>query len=201
MKNRATLITIIASLLICASCNKEEKRIPDFLVEFATIIKANSSIAIKLDNEEILTPENPSNLNIEEGNRVILNYTPLESNSIRVNSIQQIFLGEIKTKENPNDIKADPIKIISIWANKNYLNISFEVDYHSKGHSVTLLRAHQSNADTTLYLIYSREDDPAGAPTLRHISFNLDNLEKENFTVSINTYEGKRKFHFDRKEE
>ncbi len=195
MKNRATLIFSVLALLLFASCDKDETRIPDFLVEFATIIKTESSVRIKLDNGNVLSPEDPFDFDVENGNRVIINYTPLENSVIKVNRIEQIFLGEIKIKEDPNEVKSEPIKIISIWSRGSYLNLSFQVDYHSKAHSVALLKDTQSNTNK-LYIVYSREDDPAGAPTLRHLSFNIESLKNEGFTVYINTNNGERKFDF-----
>jgi hypothetical protein len=55
--------------------------------------------------------------------------------------------------------------------------------------------------EQTLYFSYSREDDPLGAPTLSYMSFNLESLQKKNFTVFINTYEGQRKFEFEKEGE
>lgn len=130
MRNRTILIFSVITVLFFIGCDKDETRVPDFLVEFATIIKTGSSITLKLDNGNVLIPDNTSSLEVEDGNRVIVNFTPLENNSIRINSIQQIFLGEIKSKESPNDIKAEPIKIISIWVSGSYLNMSIQVDYH-----------------------------------------------------------------------
>ena len=196
MRNRTILIFSVITVLFFIGCDKDETRVPDFLVEFATVIRTGSSITVKLDNGNILIPDNTSSLEVEDGNRVIVNFTPLENNSIRINSIQQIFLGEIKSKESPNDIKAEPIKIISIWVSGSYLNMSIQVDYHSKAHSVGLFRDMQLEKPT-LYFMYSRDDDPAGAPTLRYLSFDLGSLQKnEDFTVYVNTYEGKRQFNF-----
>lgn len=195
MINRVTIIFSVLTLLFFASCDKNETRIPDFLVEFATIIKTESSVRIKLDNGNVLSPEGPFNFDVNNGDRVIINYTPLQNSVVKVNRIEQIFLGEIKIKENPDEVKSEPIKIISVWSRGSYLNLSFQVDYHSKAHSVALLKDTQSNSNK-LYLIYSREDDPAGAPTLRHLSFNVESLLNEGFTVYINTNNGERKFDF-----
>lgn len=193
MRNRTTLLFSVLVLLFFISCDKEDARIPNFLVEFATVIKKESSTTILLDNGNTLTPEPPSNnLDIEDSSRVIINYTPLENNLITINSIQQIFLGNIE-EGFPEQLGADPIKIISIWVSGSYLNISLQTDFHSKPHSVSLFK--DTNAEKpTLYLSYSREDDPAGAPTRMYLSFNLGDLENENFTVYIDTYDGKRRF-------
>ena len=73
--------------------------------------------------------------------------------------------------------------------------MSIEVDYHSKSHKTGLYR-NMNATHQTLYFSYSREDDPAGAPTLMYLSFNLENLQDENFRVYINTNEGEREFLF-----
>ena len=196
MKNRTILIFSVITVLFFMACDKDETRVPDFLVEFATIIKTGSSITVKLDNGKVLIPDNTSTLDVKDGNRVIVNFTPLQNNSIKINSIQQIFLGEIKFKESPNDLKTDPIKIISIWISGSYLNMSIQIDYHSKVHSVGLFRDMHSEKPK-LYFMYSRDADPAGAPTLRYLSFDLGSLQKnEDFTIYVNTYEGERQFNF-----
>lgn len=193
MRNRTTFIFSVLVLLFFVCCDKKDSRIPDFFVEFATIIKNETSITIQLDNGNILTPEPSSNnLDIDNGSRVIINYTPLEGSYIKINSIQKIFLGNIE-EGFPEKIGSDPIKIISVWVSGSYLNISFQVDFHSKPHSASLFR--NMNAEKpTLYLNYSREDDPAGAPTRMYLSFNLGNLQNEDLTVYINTYDGNRKY-------
>lgn len=196
MKNRAILIFSVLILFFFVGCDKNEKRVADFLVELATVVKTVPTIAIELDNGKVLNAENTLEVDLEDGNRVIVNYTPIKNNSIKINSIQPIFLGEIKYKESPNEIKTEPIKITSVWVSGSYLNMSILVDYHSKTHSVGLFRDLQSEKPT-LYFMYSREDDPAGAPTRRYLSFDLESLNKEEeFIIYINTYEGERKFNF-----
>lgn len=193
MRKRAALILSTLMLLCFVGCDKEEKRVPNFLVKFATVVKTESSIAIELDNGVVLQYVNSSDLKVEEGNRVILNYTPLEDGTIKINSIQKIFLDNIKSEGYSDKLKSDPIKIVSVWVSGNYLNMSFYVDFHSKEHSVALFRDEQADKPT-LYFMYSRLDDPPGAPTLRHLSFNLDGLEKEDFAIYINTNKGERRF-------
>lgn len=196
MKNKLTLLFSIISLLFLLSCDKELPRTDNFLVEFATVKMVNSSISFELDNENILEPENPTSLDLVNGNRVILNYTPLENGLITINSVRKIFLDTIKEDGFPGEVKTSPIKIISIWVSGNYLNMSFEVDYHSKSHNTAMYRDIDA-AETTLYFSYSRGDDPPGAPILNYLSFDLKSLEKKSsFTVYVNSYEGIREFEF-----
>lgn len=195
MRNRATLIFLTLIFLVFVGCDKDEARIPNYFVEFATVVKTKSSIMFELDNGYVLTPDKSSNYDLDNGNRVILNYTPLESGSIKINSVQVIFLGTIEAVENPSEIESDAVKIISIWKSGKYLNISLQVDYHSKAHSTGLFKDMQFDIPI-LYFKYSRLDDPPGAPTLKYLSFDIENLQDENFSIYINTHEGKRKFDF-----
>ena len=195
MRNRATLIFLTLIFLVFVGCDKDEARIPNHFVEFATVVKTKSSIMFELDNGYVLTPDKSSNYDLDNGNRVILNYTPLESGSIKINSVQVVFLGTIEAVENPSEIESDAVKIISIWKSGKYLNISLQVDYHSKAHSSGLFKDMQLDIPI-LYFKYSRLDDPPGAPTLKYLSFDIENLRDENFSIYINTHEGERKFDF-----
>lgn len=192
MRNRLALILLVITFVFCASCDDKDTRIESFLVEFATIIKQDASITFQLDNGAILTPQKSTNLKLENDNRVILNYTPLDNNLITINSVSPIFVGNIKVEGYPDEVKTSPIKIISSWVSGNYLNMSFQVDYHSKPHSARLYRD-MGATKPTLYFSYSRGEDPPGAPTLNYLSFNLKSLQEKEFTLYINTYDGVRK--------
>ncbi|HTN69242.1 MAG TPA: NigD-like C-terminal domain-containing protein [Dysgonamonadaceae bacterium] len=197
MKNRVTLSLSIIFFFFFLSCKKETHRIDNFFVEFATVNKSESILLFLLDDDTKLTPSNPSVLDLKDGMRALINYTPLENSLVKINSYRPIFMDSIRNEGYPDKVKTDPIKIISVWVSGNYLNISFEVDYHSKSHASALFR--DTNAEkTTLYFSYSREDDPTGAPTLNYLSFNLNDLKKKSFVVYINTYKGKRKLVFEK---
>lgn len=196
MKNRATLIVLsVILLLFFSSCDKKENRLVDYFVEIATIAKTESLITILLDNGTVLTPENTNKLDFKNGERVILNYTPLEKGFIYINSIRAIHISNIQETGYPHERETSPVKIISVWVIGNYLNMSFQVDYHSKPHTIGLYRNMQAEKPT-LFFSYSRRDDPPGAPNLSYASFYLGSLNKQDFTIHINTYDGERKFEF-----
>lgn len=194
MKNRQLLMLSTIILLLLASCSKEETRIVDYLVEFATVAKIESSTTILLDNGTVLTPSNVTNLEVNDGDRVILNYTPLEDGYININSIRRILLANIEEEGYPANREISPVTIETVWVNGHYLNMSFYIDYHSKPHTAALFRDMQADKPT-LYFSYSRGEDPAGAPTLTYLSFNIESLQKQDFTIYINTADdGERKF-------
>lgn len=170
------------------------ERLDNFLVEFAIVLKtASSTISFKLDNGTILIPEKSTTNELENGNRVLMNYTPLENNTIQINNIRKVFMESYHDKGYPEKVIKDPIKVISIWQSGKYLNMSFVVDYHSKTHTTGLFRDIEAE-ETTFYFSYSREEDPPGAPTQTYLSFNMEELQDKNFTVIVNTYDGVRKF-------
>lgn len=194
MKNRATLIVLsVILLLFFSSCDKKESRLVDFFVEIATVVKSESLLTILLDNGTVLTPENINKLDFKDGDRVIVNYTPLDKGSININSIRAILLANIKEIGYPDKLETSPVKVISVWVSGNFLNMSFQVDYHSKKHIIDLYRDMQAEKPT-LFFSYSRRDDPPGAPNLSYASFNLESLYKQDFTIYINTYDGERKY-------
>ena len=196
MKNKFALLFAITFISFLLSCQKEATRIPDFWREFATVEIIDANISFILDNGSILKPQEPISFDLENGSRVIIDYTPIEGEFIKINSIRSIFMGAIQEEGYPEKVKTSPIKIKTIWVSGHFLNISFEVDYHSKPHITGLYRDIQESRPT-LYFSYSREDDPPGAPTLTYLSFDLRSLENnEPFSVYVNTNEGEREFNF-----
>ncbi len=193
MKNRLTLIFSVIILFLLLACEKKEIRLDNFLVEFATVIKKESPVTFQLDNNTVLTPQNKPSIDLEDGKRVIINYSPLENGLININSVWPVFVGTINEEGYPDKVKNSPIKIVAVWVSGKYLNMSFQVDYHSKPHITGLYRDNGAE-QPTLYFSYSREDDPPGAPTLTHLSFNLESLQEKKFTIYINTYDSVRKF-------
>ena len=193
MKKKFTILFTIVIIAFFYSCEKETERIDNLLVEFATVLKAGSTVSFKLDNGTNLISEKSTTYELENGNRVLMNYTPLENNNIKINNIRKVFMESYQDKGYPEKVIKDPIKVISIWQSGKYLNMSFVVDYHSKTHTTGLFRDTQAE-EPTFHFSYSREKNPPGAPTQTYLSFNMEKLEDENFTVIITTYEGVRKY-------
>lgn len=192
MKNKTILIFSVLTLLFFASCKKEEIRWPNMITDFAIVVKSGPFLAIELDNGTVLMNEALSNSTIEDGSRVIVRYTHLEDNFININAIQEIYLGSIEeTNKSFEQLKKDPVKLISAWVTGGYLNLSFKAEYHSQPHTQILYIDTQAN-HPTLYFSYSRETDPPGAYTQTYSSFKLEGLEKENsfLTLHILTDEG-----------
>lgn len=197
MRIRVLLITI-AIFFSTWSCEKDQERLDNYIVELATTIKTGNSYQFKLDNGDILTPEAVGDFNEQSGKRVILNYVPLNSNIIKINQVVPILTGDINTENYPDNYYSDPVKLRSVWVGGDYLNLIIEVDHHSQPHSISLLRNMESTTKD-LYLSYSRNGDPAGSIRTMYTSFLITSLREETdnsptqFTFYLNTHSGLRK--------
>jgi hypothetical protein len=173
----------------------------DFLVNFATVLMetGRTSLRFQLDNGQILTPINPEMYSGgENGQRVIINYTPLEDNKIRIRAVSNIFTGTVFSTEYPEQLTQNPVRIQSVWVGGNYLNVILEIQFHSVSHSIALFRDTTSTS-TVLHLSYNRNNDPPGTSRLLHASFSLNSLRGEAdsvvpFRLFINTHSGMREF-------
>ena len=191
----------MAFLLSVLGCDKEPKRMDDYFVEFATLLKEGSSIRFQLDNGQLLTPESNKNIKGEHKQRVILNYTPLKNNRVKVNHVSPIYTGAIENGY-PERFNNDPVKIQSVWVGGDYLNLIIEVEYREKPITLALLRNLEA-AGIELYLSHSRNNDLPGYPQIMHASFLLSTLRSEHpenskqtvpFRLFINTHAGMRLF-------
>ncbi len=175
----------------------------DYFVEFATLLKEGSSIRFQLDNGQLLTPESNNNIKGEHKQRVILNYTPLDDDLIKVNQVSPIYTGAIE-KGYPERYSNDPVKVQSVWVSGGYLNLIIEVEYFEKPNTLALLRNPEATS-IDLYLSHSRNSDLPGYLQVMHASFLLSALRpgpehsKESngpvpFRLFINTHTGMRVF-------
>lgn len=207
MKTRRIIaLAFMAILLFVSGCDKEPERMDDYLVEFATLLKEGSSIRFQLDNGQLLIPESNYNIKGENGQRVILNYTPKKDDRIKVNHVTPIYTGAIE-EGYPDRYSNDPVKIQSVWVGGDYLNLIIEVEYHSKRPSLTLLRNRESTS-IDLYFSHSRNNSLPGYPQVMHASFRLSTLRSEYpegskqsvpFRLFINTHTGMRMFQMELK--
>ncbi len=190
--------------LFVSSCDKEPDRLDDYWVEFATLLKVGSSYRFQLDNGRLLVPEKTEGIEGQNGQRVILNYVPLQGDTIKVNYASPIFTAHVEADGYPERYTDHPVKIQSVWVSGDYLNLIMELEYHSKPHSLSLLRDHNASS-IDLYLSHSRNGDPPGAPQVMHASFLLSSLRTGSgilvvpFRLFINTYTGPRVFELELK--
>ena len=193
------LLLFLISLSLLQSCEKEGKRLDDYWVNFATVVKSNTEVTFQLDNNKVLIPKELKDYKGDIGQRVLLNYSFLRGDTIKVNSVSNILTGNIKLTGYPEQQFTDPVNIQSIWVSGNYLNMILEIDYNKTAHSVALFKK-PSLTENALYFSHSTNGDAAGAPVLMYLSFSLDNLRVSGnehpipFTVYINTHSGLKTF-------
>lgn len=191
--NRIISLSIILMLLI--GCNKETIRLDDYFINIATIKKVGEQYRFELDNGHLLIPIK-TEYNGKEGQRVILNYVPLNGDTIKINQIKDIFTDNVHKENSLSELIKDPIKIQSVWVGGDYLNLIIETYFLSKPHKVALIQDITSPT-INLYFSHSKEDDPHGYPQTMYMSFLITSIRDEGqsltpFTLFIETYEGQR---------
>lgn len=194
-------IGVALLLFTLIGCDKELERIDNYLVDFATVLKEGSNFIFQLDDGTLLTPHGSLNLNADTGDRVILNWVPSDDNIVKINRATSIFTGRIQNEGYPSQHINYPIKIQSVWVSGIYLNMIFEIEYHSKPHSIAILRDMESQT-VDLYFAHTTNSDPKGYTQTMYASFLLSSLLDKNttaetpFNLYINTNSGIRSYHF-----
>lgn len=196
-----SMIFITIFLFTLNGCDKEFERIDNYLVEFATVLKEGSNILFKLDDGTLLKPKVSIDSKAETGDRVILNWVPSNDNIVKINSITTIFTGDIQNEGYPNQHKNDPVRIQSIWVGGIYLNLIFEIEYHSVPHSIAIFRDMESQS-IDLYFAHTSDNDPKGYQKIMYASFLLSSLldtantDEVPFNFHIKTNNGIRSYTF-----
>ena len=175
MNSPLSLLMSIILLSLLTGCEKEPERMDDYLVDFATLLKEGTEYRFRLDNNRIVIPTGVDDYKGNEGQRVILNYVPLNGDTIQIRRISDIFTDVIQEDGFPERYTDDPVKIQSVWVGGDYLNMIMEIEYHSVPHKVSLLRD-PSTASVDLWFSHSRNNDPHGYPQMMYASFSLQSL-------------------------
>jgi hypothetical protein len=181
MKQIAFTLLVILSLTLIQGCDKKPERMDDFLAEFATVIKQGDTYRFKLDNGKVLSPIEVKDFHGSDGDRVILYWTPLNGDKIEIKNITPVFSGDVLFESYPENYKNDPLKIISVWVEGDYLNLILEIEYHSTPHTIALYKD-TSTEGTDLYLSHSMNNDPPGYFQIMYASFRLSKLKSLNET-------------------
>ena len=201
MRRSMILTPALMLFMLLPRCSEEPERLDDYLVDFATRIATDEGCRYRLDNSRLLIPRKGDGCSGNDRQRVILNYSFLNGDTIRVNAVNDIFTDGIRTDGFPEQYATDPVIIQSIWTGGGYLNMIIETEYHSRPHKVALFR--DINSETVdLWFSHSREGDPPGYRKKMYASFSLDALSEKDdpqpiaFRLFIHTDSGVRTFHF-----
>ena len=196
------VLYMILFFLFSLSCSKEGvERMDDFLLDFATVNKSSGKTYFILDNYRVLVPTIEPTQSWNEGQRVGINYTLLNGDTIKINSVSEIYTGQLKYIDEEEEIEDDPIKIESVWVGGSHLNIIFYAEYYNTPHTIDLFYNLDDNSEAKLYLSYSRNGDSPGYSKKMYASFNLADIQSESedstpFKLSINTFAGLRVYEF-----
>lgn len=193
------LCWIVLLLLPVTGCEEEPQRMDSYFVDFATVKKNGTAYRFQLDNGRLLIPLE-TDYSGQEDQRVILNYVPLQGDTVKIQSVGNILTGVVQSEGFPQNLTKDPVKIQSIWVGGDYLNMIIEAEYHSNPHRVALFRD-ASSPTVDLYFSHSREQDPPGYPQKMYASFLLSSLRTgkttpTSFRLFIQTYDGLREIPF-----
>ncbi|NLU28421.1 MAG: hypothetical protein GXX03_01010 [Bacteroidales bacterium] len=195
-RNYVVYLTVF--FLLASACEKEPERIDNFFVEFATVVKPVERITFQLDNFKTLIPIELKDYSGKNGQRVILNYTPLRGDTVKINSVNDIFTGVVQESNAVTNLIKDPVKVQSVWVDGNYLNLILEIEYFDKTHVIGLFRDTQSST-IDLHFSHSKENDPPGYTQKLYASFSLSAIKSSNgspttFRFHIQTHTGVRVF-------
>lgn len=196
--SRKIILSAILVFLFAISCEKETKRMDDFWVEFATVIKSESKTVFRLDNFKTLVPKELKDYSGKDGQRVVLNFTPLHGDTVKINSISNVITGTIQETHTQDNIVQNPLKIQSVWVGGNYLNMILEIEFYEKNHNFALYRNTASNG-IQLYFSHNTNQDPRGYAKKIYLSFSLSSIQSAQnsptpFQLFINTHTGLRVF-------
>ncbi|QRX64045.1 hypothetical protein JS578_01945 [Dysgonomonadaceae bacterium zrk40] len=201
MRRSMILTAALMLFMLLSRCSEEPERLEDYLVDIATRVKADEGCRYRLDNNRLLIPREGEECSGSDRQRVILNYSFLKGDTIRVNAVGEIFTDSIRSVGYPEKLGTDPVKIQSLWLGGGYLNLIVETEYHSQPHKVALFRDNTTGT-TDLWFSHSRDEDPPGYRKKMYASFSLEALQGTNngdpisFRLFIQTDSGIRTFHF-----
>jgi len=191
---------VFASFLFSCENKNVDYGLDTYYVEIVTAQNENEFLTDK--GQGLVATPDKNQITYTSGDRVLLNYTLLDTTSVggnysvRINGSAKVPLGKI-TFSNDSAIQSsakEPIQLESIWLGSHYLNMQFYFDYMSETHKIGLLAdSTRMESDTLrMYFSHNSNNDPPGYPTHAYLSFDLENVlgnpgKAHPITVQINT--------------
>ena len=192
---------LLASVFLVTGCLDDDDyySLSDMWVGFGIFQETDSNAngyRIVMDNDDVLVPVT-ANFNVfhyvEDGDRVLVNYTILDDNSdagedateyyIKLNSVKKILMKGILdvTEENNDSIGNDPIKVIDVWMTDSLLNFELKYWGSSKVHYINLVKQPgeltSENQPVELELRHNNNGDDESIPYKAFVSIQLGRLE------------------------
>ena len=154
-----------------------------YYVEIATFQSEN--LFLSDNGKMIVVKSNMSSKNYASGDRILLNYTLLETTAsgdfnVRLNGSAKISQAKISLtdKDKISSSIKDPVLLKSAWLGSHYLNMQFYINYKSTSHKIGLLAdSTRLESDTIrMYFIHDINNDPPGYPSKTYLSFDLKDV-------------------------
>ncbi len=195
-------LLVVVMLLPLIGCEKEQERMPNYWVDFATVITIQDQLWFQIDNSHNpVLPDQPIDEKLESGERVILNYTPVGDDLIHINHLRKVTSGDIGSITPSIEIGTDPVTVQSIWLTEAYINLILEIEYHHTQHTFGLYRDLTDPNYVDLILSHAKNGDSPGYAVKVYLSVSLRNLSSEEmkmpFRVVIPTVDGSRVLYLD----
>jgi len=133
----------------------------------------------------IIVTSDENKKNYASGDRVLMNYTLLETSAsgdyhVRINGSAKIPQAKITLTDEAtiNSAAKEPVLLESVWMGSHYLNMQFYINYKSAAHKIGLLAdSTRLGSDTIrMYFAHDTNNDPPGYPSRTYLSFYLKDL-------------------------
>jgi hypothetical protein len=216
----------VGLILLMTGCLDDDDgySLGDVWIGFGVIEKSDAeSVEIIMDNGDILVPvawdhyqsreggvyNNDVNDQLENGDRVLVNYTvldddgkdPIETYYVKVNSMQEILMKGVMdiTPEIEDSIGNDPIVVQDVWLTDSLLNFKLQYWGYNQIHFLNLVKQPgeltEESLPVELELRHNANEDDDAIPLTAFVSFSLNSLRIEgldsvSFVVTSTDFEG-----------
>lgn len=192
MTNRISIVfrlfTLMLSICFIYSCSEEDKSYysEPFRIEFGQIKKGDgyNFMQVVTDNDDtisidaILTPY-PM---LEEGKRVLINYSIKPDGGFVINTISNIQTGGVLPKI--SSLESDPISVQRVWIRKGFINMELKFRVLNQRHAIALYQS--AVAPHEMYLHHTANGDKEVYLFTPYFSFDITKLPYKNDSTFIN---------------
>lgn len=186
MKVRHILALALLAIVL-AACGDDGKpyEYGDFLYEMVTYSGSDNGRArfslIKRDDSEMTLLSNATcSIDVERGQRLLLNYVPDGAASggvqlISARGYTQAVTDSLRYTSDMGTIVMDSVRLRSVWRTGNYLNLSTEVKYTAGKRMIALVMDKSTwHSDTVhCYLVHDMMDEQAYFWRRCYVSFYI----------------------------
>lgn len=189
---------LLLPLLVLTSCEKEEDAYGIFYLDIVTCHQETGATYFTYQTTDLAPMDTLCPVGVVdesktgEGERVLLQFRPIEEQSEHRKQIEILALSSIHfdtlrvvSHEKIAQLPNDTLYLQSVWKTGDFLNLRYRIDYHSRPHSIMLVADEsQLDSDTLkIELRHSRNDDPEGHWSNLYSSFNIEAYRNHPYTT------------------